>query len=82
MNRDELGIVLREVKRASDAMKRRAIHLIRSTVESQRDGPIDDLEVEAATVPEEVYHVLYYMLTKTTLPVNHAQLERDAMASR
>lgn len=81
MNRDELVVVLREVERASDAMKRRAIHFIRSTVESQRDGPIDDLEVEAETVPEEVYHLLYYMLTKTTLPVNHAQLERDARAS-
>lgn len=81
MNREELVVVLREVERASDTMKRRAIHFIRSTVTTLRDGPIDDLEVDAETVPEEVYHLLYYMLTKTTLPVNHAQLERDAVAT-
>lgn len=82
MNREELTVVLREVTRASDAMKRRAIHFIRSTVTPLRDGPIDELEVEAETVPEEVYHLLYYMLNKTTLPVKHAQLERDALAFR
>jgi hypothetical protein len=82
MNREELITVLRQVERVSDVMKRRAIHFVRSTVASQRDGPIDDLEVEAETIPEEVYHILYYMLTMTTLPVNHAQLERDALASK
>lgn len=82
MNREELITVLRQVERVSDVMKRRAIHFIRSTVASQRDGHNDELEVEAESIPEEVYHVLYYMLTKTTLPVNHAQLERDALASR
>jgi len=81
MNRGELIVVLHEVERASEVMKRRAIHFIRSTVASQRDGSIDELEVDTQTVPEEVYHVLYYMLTKTTIPVNHAQLERDALAS-
>lgn len=81
MNREELAIVLREVERASDVMKRRAIHFIRSTVTTLRDGPIDELEVEADTVPEEVYHLLYYMLRKTTLPVKHAQLQRDALVS-
>ena len=81
MNREELTLVLREVARASDTMKRRVIHFIRSTVTSQRDGPVDELEVEATMVPDEVYHVIYYMLTKTTIPVNHTRLERDALAS-
>ena len=48
---------------------------------SQSDGPIDALEVDAETVPEEVLHILYYTLTKGVVKVNHARLEREATAS-
>lgn len=78
MDRHDLNVVLRELKRAPDAAKRRAIHLIRSTVASLRVGPIDELEMDALAVPEEVFHAVYYGLTGAVIPTNHARLERAA----
>ena len=82
MDVDDLRRVLREVEHAPDAMKQRAIHMIRTMVASERSGPIDSLEIEAERVPEEVYHVLYYMLKKTTIPVSHASLEKRSRERR
>ena len=78
MEETELAQILREVERASDARKRRAIHLVRTMVASQKGGPNDSLAVDAESIPEEVYHVMYHMLTGAVLPVQHARLERAA----
>lgn len=81
MNREELEIVLREIERASSVNRKRVIHLIRSTVVSQHHGPIDELEMDAGTVPEEVYHIIFFILKRGIIPVNHQRLEREALSA-
>lgn len=82
MDVESLRHVLREVEHAPDAMKRRAVHLIRTMIAFERSGPIDSLEIDAYRVPEEVYHVLYYMLKATTIPVSHGSLEKRSRERR
>lgn len=76
MDPNDLKLVLREIERAPDAMKRRVIHTIRTMVASERSGPIDALEIEVDRVPEELYHLVYYMLKDAPIPVSHSSRER------
>ena len=81
MDHHELTLVLAEIDRIPATMKRRVIHLIR-TLAPTKEVSIDTLEMEAASVPEEAYHVIYYMMTKRILPHNDAYHERIANKKR
>lgn len=82
MNQSELSSVFREIDGASDSMKRRVIHLIRSTVSSYRRGSVDELDIEADSVPEEVYHVIFHLLTHGVIPMDNERLHRDIQVAR